>query len=227
MSGTATATRSQSGRGRLPAVRRDRRPALAALALLLILGGALGSALVAYRSGDRVEVLIARDDIAIGQQVTEADFSVTRVSAEGAKVIEAQFVGNFVDTFATARIPAGTLVNRDMFKVGDVVPEGAELVGVVVDASRRPTEQPQPGDVVGLYYVSQGGGEPIGTYAPGDPVVDAALVMASSSASSGQGTSITVLVEDQIAGQLAEFAASGSLAITVLPDTAEPSVDSE
>lgn len=224
---TATATRNQSVRGRLPAVRRDRRPALAALALLLVLGGALGSALVAYRSGDRVDVLVAREDIAFGQQVTEADFSVARVSAEATNVIDAQAVGNFVGSFATGRIPAGTLVNSRMFKVDDVVPDGAELVGVVVDASRRPTERPEPRDVVSLYYVSQGGGEPVGTYAPGDPVVEAALVMESATAGSADGLSLTVLVDDQIAGTLAEFAASGSLAVTVLPDTAEPSVEAE
>jgi hypothetical protein len=225
MSTTATATRGQNGRGRLPAVRRDRRPALAALALLLVVGGALGSALVAYRSGDRIEVLVARDDIALGQQMTEDDFSVARVATDTAGVIDAAAVVNFVDSYATSRIPAGTLVNRNMFSSEDAVPDGAQLVGVVVDATRRPTEAPQEGDVVGVYYVSQGG-QPVGTYAPGDPVVDAALVMGSS-ATSGDGLSLTLLVEDRIAGTVAEFAASGSLAVTVLPASAEPSVDSE
>lgn len=187
----------------------------------------MGSALVAYRSGDRVEVLVARDDIALGQQMAESDFGVVRISGETAHVIDAGAVANFVGSFATSRIPAGTLLNRDLFKAGDVVPEGAQLVGIVVDQSRRPTNAPRPGDVVGLYYVSQAGGQPVGTYAPGDPVVDAALVMQASSSGSSEGMSLTVLVEDRIAGTLAEFAASGSLAVTVLPDTAEPDVDSE
>lgn len=227
MSSTATATRGQTDRGRLPAVRRDRRPALAALALLLVVGGALGSALVAYRSGDRVDVLVAREDIALGQEMTRGDFGVARISGESAHVIDAGAVGNFVGSYATSRIPAGTLLNRDMFKVGDVVPDGAQLVGIVVDQSRRPTQAPRPGDVVALYYVSQAGGHAVGTYAPGDTVVEAALVIQASSTGTSEGTSLTVLVDDRIAGTLAEFAASGSLAVTVLPDSAEPAVDSE
>ena len=64
----ATAQPATTARGRLPVPSRDRRPALAALAILLVLAGALGSALVAYRSGSRVDVLVARHDIGPGEQ---------------------------------------------------------------------------------------------------------------------------------------------------------------
>ena len=213
-----------SGRGRLPAVRRNRRPALAALALLLVLGGSLASALIAYRSGDRVDVLVARETITFGQEVTSGDFTVARVSADSTNVVDAADVDRFVGTTATGRIPAGTLVNSQMFQTEDVTPKGAELVGIVLDSAKRPTEPPEPGDVVSLYYVSQSGGKSVGNYSPGDPVVEAALVMESGASASADGLSLTVLVEEDDAGVVAEFAAGGSLAVTVLPDNTEPSV---
>lgn len=69
--------------------RRDRRAGLAALALLLILVGALGSALVAYRSGARVDVLVARTDIPAGAKFDRRDMRIARVSADSANVVEA------------------------------------------------------------------------------------------------------------------------------------------
>lgn len=220
VTGNSTVTR-----GRLPAARRNRRPALAALALLLVLVGALGSALVAYRSGSRTDVLVARHDIPVGQKITRSDLSVARVAADSSNVVDAQYLSRFLGSFATGRIPAGTLVNAKMFKVGDVIPSGAQLVGMVVDTTRRTTQRPQEGDVVRIYYVSQAGGQPVGDVAPGDTVVRAARVMQVGRGSSSDGTSITVLVKDNVAGLLAEFAASGSLAVSVLPEDTPPVVD--
>jgi Flp pilus assembly protein CpaB len=221
---TATQNRAVS-RGRLPVARRSRRPALAALALLLVLAGALGSALVAYRSGSRVDVLVASHDIPVGKQISASDLHVARVAADSGNVVEAQYLSRFVGSFATGRIPQGTLVNARMFKVGDVIPAGAQLVGMVLDTSRRTTQRPQEGDVVRIYYVSQAGGQPVGNVAPGDTIVRAARVMQVGRGSGSDGTSVTVLVKDNVAGLLAEFAASGSLAVSVLPEDTRPAVD--
>lgn len=221
---TITTNGTSVSRGRLPAPRRDRRGALAALALLLILVGALGSALVAYRSGARVDVLVAREDIPAGKQIVASDFRTVRVSADSGNVVDAAAVQNFVGSFATTRIPEGTLVNNQMFKVGDVVPRGAQLVGLVVDLTRRTTERPDEGDVVRVYYVSQGG-EPIGNIAPGDTVVPAARVMQVGRGGGSDALSMTLLVRDDTAGLLAELAASQSLAVGVLPDETRPVVD--
>lgn len=221
---TITTNGTSVSRGRLPAPRRDRRGALAALALLLILVGALGSALVAYRSGARVDVLVARDDIPVGAEFDKRDFRVVRVSADSANVVEEAAGDAFLGSHATTRIPQGTLINNQMFTVEPVVPRGAQLVGLVVDLTRRTTERPQEGDVVRVYYVSQGG-EPVGNVAPGDTVVPAARVMQVGKGSSSDALSLTLLVRDDTAGLLAELAASQSLAVGVLPDDTRPLVD--
>jgi hypothetical protein len=222
---TTLTTGSNGTRGRLPVTRRDRRPALAAVAVLLILVGALGSALVAFRSGSRVDVLVARQDIPVGQVVTRADFTTARVAADSGLTIDADAMANFVGTHAASDIPQGTLVNGSMFLAGEVVPKGAQVVGVVVDVTRRTTTRPEAGDVVRLIYVSGAGGQPVGNLSPGDTVVEAARVV-DTGAGNGSGSSgLSVLVDDDTAGQVADLASTGSIAVTVLPADTKPAVD--
>ncbi|MFZ5849250.1 MAG: hypothetical protein ACOYX5_17915 [Actinomycetota bacterium] len=95
----------------------------------------------------------------------------------------------------------------------------------MVDATRRTTKRPGRGDVVRVYYVSQSGGQPVGNLAPGDTVVEAARVMDVGRGGGSDATSLTLLVQDRAAGELAELAASGSLAVSVLPPDTEPLVD--
>lgn len=222
--------REQSGRGRLPTARRDRRPALAALAVLLILLGALGSALVAFRSGDRTSVLVAAHDIPIGQQISADDFVRTSVGGESQYLVPASQEGSIVGSRARVSVPKGSLVNGQMFTVEKQVPEGAQLVGIVLDTNQRPSQIPEPGEVVRIFFVSgsssQQGGSPRG-FAAGDPVVLSARVV---NVGNGRGTdsrSVTVLVRDDIAGDVAELASSGNLAMTVMPGGTRPAVDLE
>ena len=222
---TSLSTNGTVTRGRLPVSRRDRRPALAALAVLLILLGAFGSAVVAFRSGSRVDVLVARHDIQVGQVMSRADFTTARVAADSGLTLDADAVGNFVGTHAASNIPAGTLVNGQMFLSGDVLPRGTQLVGVVVDVTRRTAARPLPGDVVRLFYVSGSGGQPVGNLSPGDTVVEAARVYDTGSGNGSGSMSLTVLVRDADAGQLADLASSGSIAVTVLPSGTKPAVD--
>lgn len=222
---TTTSSAPAPARGRLPVARRDRRPALAALALLLVLGGALGSALVVYRSGERVEVLVARSEISVGQVVEAGDFTTARVAAEGAAVIDADAVQNFVGTRATTTIPQGTLLNNEMFSGADLYPAGSQVVGVVVDITRRTTERFRPLDVVQLVYVSGSSGQQNGSFSPGDSVVRAARVIDVGNGGGSGQTSVSVLVPDADAGLVADLASGNNLALTLLPRDAKPVVD--
>ena len=220
----STPERETFERGRLPVAPRDKRPALAALALLLILVGALGSALLVFRSGDRESVLAARHDIAFGQTVTRADFTTVRAAADGATLVPAGLIEQYIDTRATTAIPAGALLSPKMFNTDTLVPEDGEGVGIVVDATRRPSEVPSTGQVVRVYFVSGNGTSTEAT--PDNPVVVNAARVISVGRGSGAGTrSITVLVRNDLAADVANFASSGNLAVTVLPDDTKPSID--
>jgi len=220
----STPERETFERGRLPVAPRDRRPALAALALLLILLGALGSALLVFRSGDRESVLAANSDIAFGQVMTRSDFKTVRAAADGAALVPANLVDTYVGTRATSTIPEGALLSPKMFNTDTLVPDNGEGVGIVVDATRRPSQVPSTGQVVRVYFVSGNGTSTEST--PDNPViVNAARVIAVGQGSGAGTKSITVLVRSDLAADVANFASSGNLAVTVLPDDTRPSID--
>lgn len=215
-----------SGRGRLPTARKDRRPTLAIAAVLLILLGALGSALLVYRSGERVDVLVAKRDIPVGEVVQASDFTTARVAADGQGVIAAEFLNRFVGTQSATAIPSGSIVNQQMFSAtSDVLPRNAAVVGVTVPNANRPGTPLEAGDVVQLVFVTgeSGGGSTQGNTA-GDVVVDAARVVETRGGTSGTST-VTVVVDQGEAGDIAEFASSGNLAVVRLPDGTKPDVD--
>lgn len=59
------------GGERLPSPPRERKPALAALAVLLILVGALGATLMVMRAGDKVSVVEVVAPVAAGNKIPE------------------------------------------------------------------------------------------------------------------------------------------------------------
>jgi hypothetical protein len=210
------------GRGRLPAPVRDRRPALAALALLLVLGGALGSALIAYRSGDRVDVLVAREDIEVGQTMAESDFSVARVAADSGAVISAAAVKNFVGASAGGRIPAGTLLNSQMFiDASELIPPQSVVVGVVLSASQRPADELRRGDVVRVFLVPrEAGGVTAGTV-----LASAVRVAEVGVTAGGDSTRLSLLIPEGPATAIVSAAATNSIAVTKLASDTLPAVD--
>jgi hypothetical protein len=138
---------------RLPGPVRERRPALAALAVLLILGGALASGLIALRSGERSDYLVLRDDVAPGERITASDLGVARIAGTGASAIAASRRDQVVGEYARARLFDGTLLTPDMLSSGSLVPAGAAVVGLVLSPERRPAGGLDRGDIVSIYTV--------------------------------------------------------------------------
>jgi len=231
---------------RLPSPPHDRRPALAALAVLLIVAGALGSGLIVYRSGGRADVLVAAHDILPGQVVTAGDFGVARVAADPGSVVSASARANFVGTSATGRIPAGTLINRTMFLAGQVMPANALVVGVVVSGQQRPARQLEAGDVVRAYLIGGGGtvrsesgatgpdgtgssggaSSSTGTVQVGDVLLKAARVVEVRGGSSAtQAVTVSLLVSSNTATAFVPAAAEGRVALVRLSPSATPDID--
>lgn len=223
-----TSSTTAQARGRLPVARRDRRPVLAALAILLILLGALGSALIVFRAGDRIEVLTVNRDVKYGEALTRADFSQARVSEDTPGVVPAAEIDEFVGTSVLSNLPDGALINRGMFaKRGiAIVPSNGALVGITLDSNRRPAEDPTIDQVVRLYAVSGSGGA--GGSTPGDPLLSGltgGARVADVSSTGGDALVITVLVPNDEAGDVVNAASTGNVALAVLPDNAKPDVD--
>ena len=237
--------------GRLPVQQRDRRAALSALALLLVVAGALGSALVVYRSGHRTDVLVAAHEIKPGQLMSDSDFSIARVANDGGSVIPATSKSIFLGTHALSDIPAGTLLSNRMFLSGPVIPADGVVVGVTVSVTRRPAIALTVGDLVRVYLVGKDGSDdgvsgagtvpsaapavvPTGaTTAPGTVIfgevavlVDTAKVVEAPAApAAGGDLTVSLLLKPADAAKVVLANAGGDIALARLPVTGTPAID--
>lgn len=68
--------------GDRPTPPHRRRPALAALAVILIVGGAAIAGLLAMRLDSRTPVLVLNQDVAVGTKITSSMFTSSDVATE-------------------------------------------------------------------------------------------------------------------------------------------------
>lgn len=223
---TTTAARPGAAGDRLPSRPRDRRPALAILALLLVLLGALGSALLVYRTGERVQVLVAQGPIQQGQVVTADDFSVTEIAFDdGTQVVPAGSLGQFVGSTSVAYVPEGSIISAQMFTTRTLAPPGAEQVGVVVASVGRPSSAVQVNDIVRVYRTDPSGAASEAA-ADAEQLVSAAKVVGVGPVLETRDTvHVTLLLPEDAAPSVIAASAAGTAAVSVLAADTAPDVD--
>lgn len=222
---STTPARPGASGTRLPARPRDKRPALALLALLLVLLGALGSALLVYRTGERTQVLVAKETISQGQTVTAESFRVAEVAfEEGTQLVPAASLPQFVGANSVTHIPAGSLVSAQMFTPTELAPEGAQLVGVVVPSVGRPADGFKVNDIVRVYGTTPASGSK--EAGPAEVLVEAAKVVSAGAASDTRDTlHVTLLLPEESAADVISSSAAGTAALAILPASTTPVVD--
>lgn len=212
---------------RLPASTRERRPALAALAVLLIVGGALLSALIVLRSGNRTDYLVMSHDVAVGQQLQASDFGTASLAGTGVSAIPYVDRGPFIGSYATTQLHAGELPVSTMFALKPLAAPGSSLVGVALGDGSRPSVSLQIGDVVGLYFVPTANQATTATTAT--QVLKAVRVVdvqkSSSSLGGDTGQYVTLLVPDAKAPDVTFDAVTKQLAVVLLPAGTTPDID--
>jgi hypothetical protein len=209
---------------RLPAASRERRPALAALAVLLILGGALASGLIALRSGERSDYLLLRSDIQPGDRIEATDLGVARIAGTGAAAIPADQRNTVIGQYARTRLFERTLLTFDMLTARPAVPDGAAVVGVVLTPERRPAGNLARGDIVSVYTVPR----------PDEPGGDASQLLSAvevvevSNVSTGGGSAValSLLVPQDRAQELTLRSSLNQLAVAKLAPGTSPLVSS-
>ncbi|MGH8883124.1 MAG: hypothetical protein ACRD0P_38240, partial [Stackebrandtia sp.] len=116
---------STSPAGRMPVTRRERRPALAALAVLLIIGGALVSGLLVIRSGDRMSVIAVAKPVAAGQRIPIDALREVQVSADsGVSTVPWAQRGGVARFYAKVGLVPGALLTRQMVATGSDIGGG-------------------------------------------------------------------------------------------------------
>jgi hypothetical protein len=131
---------------RLP---RRRRPAMVALAVLLIGAGVLGSAALYVRQNHQVPVLLVIASVPAGSVVTSADIGTTTVAAgPGVQVIPARQLQQVVGLVAATALRPGTLLASSELTTAAPPGAGQVLVPVALKPSALPAEGLAPGDHV-------------------------------------------------------------------------------
>ena len=208
------------GARRLPGRPRERRPALAALAVLLILGGALAAGFLVLQSGKRVTAIELSAPIGAGQQIPLSAIQQVQITAgSGLAYVPWAEASQVARYFTISTIPPGTLLTRQMVATTGTSVAGRAVLGLALKDGQLPHGL-QDGDHIDIYQVSDAqetcpGGSG-GTLAA-DAVV---LAIGAPSAASGSTAiaDVEVAVNPSDAGPVACNAANGIVGIAVLPD---------
>lgn len=203
--------------GRLPTNTRRRRPAVAALAALLIVGGALIAGLLAIRMDERQAVIQVSQNIGVGEKITVDDLAETRVAGDGLKLIPADQASKVINTYAKVNLVRGQLLNEGQFVKDAPIAEGKAAVGIALVGGRVPASGLQPGDLVELIRIGTGNQPPVvlGT----GTILDVPKVSASSALgdkSSSTSLSATVLVDQEMVKTVTDASGNNRIAVGLL-----------
>jgi hypothetical protein len=138
---------------RPPTVVRERKPALAALALLLIAAGVLASVYLQMQAGNRVGVIEVTRHVSQGQQVTDADISEVMVAKDPSinYVTWAQR-GLLSQYTAETDLVPGTLLIGQMLTTAPAANSNLMTIAVTLKDGQYPPSL-GVGDTVSAYYV--------------------------------------------------------------------------
>jgi hypothetical protein len=209
------------GSRRPPQVVRERRPALAALALLLIVGGALAAAYLVLQNGHRVAAIEVTQQLGAGQQIPLGALREVDIAVSGGISYvpwsEAAQVSRF---YAASVIPPGSLLTSSMVARVNGLASGKSVVGLALKDGQLP-DGLQAGDHVNLYQVSDASQSCPGT--PGSLLASNAVVLgisAPSAAASASAVDVRVALDPAAAGAVACNAANSNVGVAVLPGSA-------
>ena len=222
---------SMSGE-RLPTPPRERKPALAALAVLLILVGALGATMLVLRAGDRIEVVKVTKAIPAGGSVSKANTTSVLVAADkGIDYIRWEQLASLKKLKAVSAIPAGVVPVGQMFTGETGLGAGQATVGLSLKEGQYPNNLNQ-GDLVAAYRVGNTTGTGSSTGSSGSSssgagtslIVDKAKVTfvqntKDSEVISSTNLPVTLTVDSSKAADLAQAAAVGQVALVRIPSS--------
>src|SRR6201986_4660097 len=201
---------------KLPGSPRERKPALAALAVVLILGGGLAVGYLMLQSGKRVDAIQISKEIGQGQQIPLSAMQEVQVPANsGLHYVPWSQASQVARTFAATSIPPGTLLTSSMAGQSDTLTNGKTVMGLALKDGQLPSGL-TVGDRINIYEVSDASeacpGAP-GSLRSGDAVVPG--VSTPSSSSSSAVADVEVAVSPATAGPVSCNASNGILSVAV------------
>jgi hypothetical protein len=208
---------------RLPST-RERRPAMAALAVLLIIGGALASGWLALRSGHRADYLVVQTDVAQGQQIDQGDLDVVSLPDDlTEQYVVAGRLEEVVGKEATTPLRPGMVLTEDLFDEEVGPAEGESQQSLEIPESLIPTETTDGSTV--LIFFSSGEADTSPATAVEAKVVRITLPESGEDGIGGGTASalaaVTVAIPTRCADELARASFTGEFTIQLYAPAAE------
>ena len=200
---------------RLVRQRRIRRGWVGVGVLAIVLA-ALGSATLFRAVGPSQEYLALARDVPVGAQVTASDLRVVRLNASpGLSPVPLSEVDEVIGRYAAVPLVAGSLLTPEQLTTAPVPGPGEQLVAVSISRDRIPGGMLRAGDPILL--VATGGSssddEPPRTFS-------ARVHDVRSAAGRGSDLVVSLLVDQRDGAAIAGLAASGRVAVVLLPERA-------
>ncbi|MET7901664.1 hypothetical protein ABZS86_09340 [Streptomyces sp. NPDC005355] len=228
---------AQPAGDRLPSAPRERKPALAALAVLLILVGALGATVLVLRAGDRIEVIKITQNVTAGKPIPPSAMASVMVAEDsGVDYVKYSQLNLLGDYRATSDIVKGSLLVGPMLtEKSKGLPDGKVLVGLSLKSGQYPQDL-AAGDSVSAYRVgdaaSKGSASGSAAGASGGTggntlLVQRAKVQTAGSTGGGGDTigsadyPVSILVDQGDAAALTQAAAAGEVAVVKVPKSGQ------
>lgn len=197
---------------------RQRRTGLAALAVALIVGGALAAGLLAVRMDSREPVLAAAVDIAPGTLITPEMLREVNVASEGLRLIPSDLASQVLDgqTYARTLIRADSLVDENVLTKSSPIGEGRAIVSVPLSPDLTPRKDLRSGDLVRVLKVSRGDSGGTATELTEALVLDVHTGGGDELSGDGTNGSLSLLVPVGVAGAVVNAAAQDAAGIALV-----------
>ena len=218
----------------MPSAPRERKPALAALAVLLVALGAVAAGYLVINAGHRVGAVEITQQVGQGQRIPASAIKEVEIASNsGINYVAWQYANRVAGVYAAVQIPAGTLLTSAMTTATNNHAQGKVQVGLSLKPGQAPANL-LIGQSVEAFGVGTGsgcgaaaagggaggtgggnGGNGSGSGVPITTGVIASVV--GSTASNGSTAAVTLAVPDADAGVLACYASAGDVAIALTP----------
>jgi hypothetical protein len=208
---------------RLPSAPRERKPALAALAVVLVVGGALLAALLVVDAGHKTGAVEITQTVGQGQKIPLSAMQEVQVtSGSGLDYVPWNQASQVANTYAATMLPAGTLLTPQMTTSSNNLASGMTVIGLALKDGELP-DGLQVGDHVDIFATSDSTGR---CPRPASNVLTSNAVVMSignpSNASSGNSDDVQVAVNPGDAGGVSCNAANNNVSVGIVPGNGQP-----
>jgi hypothetical protein len=197
-----------------PSPPKRRRPALTALAVLLIVGGAALAGLLAIRMDSREPVLVVNTQVSVGERITASMLRSTNVSGDNINSIPVEQADQIVDKlYARQTIYPGQLLQLDLLRKNPPLEADQAQVGVPLTSGKFPPGL-RSGDAVRLVRIGD-------AQAPSQALCTGLVLEVQKSKSGGFGSDArssvaTVVVPQDVVDQVVGATGSDQLGIALI-----------